>query len=55
MAEKISLECLKCGKKFKRSLTTYKDTRCPKCGSVDIDLSLWGIPIVKVEHIVVYE
>ena len=47
MAEKISLECMECGKWFKRSLTTYKETKCPKCGSVDLDLSLWGIPVVK--------
>ena len=36
-ATKIKLECMECGKKFKRSGTRY-EYKCPKCGGYDIDL-----------------
>ena len=34
---KIKLECMECGKKFKRSGTKL-EYQCPKCHGYDIDL-----------------
>ena len=36
-ATKIHLECMECGKKFKRSGTKL-EYQCPKCHGYDIDL-----------------
>ena len=35
--EKICLECLECGKRFKRSGNRL-EYQCPNCGGYDIDL-----------------
>jgi len=35
-ADKMSVECLECGKTFK---TSSPEPKCPKCGSYDIDLA----------------
>ena len=34
---KLHLECMECGKKFKRSGKRL-EYKCPKCGGYDIDL-----------------
>jgi len=34
---KLHLECMECGKKFKRSGKKV-EYKCPKCGGYDIDL-----------------
>lgn len=39
---KIALECLECGKKFKRARPNGC-TECPKCGSTDIDLDYYAV------------
>lgn len=36
-ADKMSVECMECGKKFK---TSSSEPKCPKCGSYDIDLAM---------------
>lgn len=34
----VKLECQECGKKFSKKNPT-SNTKCPKCGSYDIDLA----------------
>jgi len=36
--DKVEYECMECGKKFKKSVTSTKEVRCPKCKSVDIEI-----------------
>jgi Zn finger protein HypA/HybF involved in hydrogenase expression len=33
------LECLECGHKFKKSVKTGSEPKCPKCGGYDVELS----------------
>ena len=39
--KKINLQCIECGKRFSRKLgpTSTREVKCPKCGSVDIDIA----------------
>lgn len=37
-AEKSDLECMECGKKFKKTIGKG-EVKCPKCGSTDVDVA----------------
>ena len=49
MRDKIAVECLECGRKFKTS--GWDDPSCPKCGGVDIDIRRPEVVRVKVTRI----
>lgn len=48
MREKIAVECLECGRKFK---TASFVPECPKCGGSDIDIRAEFVRPVKVTRI----
>ena len=35
---KVKLECFECGQSFRGNIDT--DPRCPRCGSVDLDIGV---------------
>jgi len=41
-AVKETLQCMECGKLFKRVIPKSLEVKCPKCGSYDTDLCSWG-------------
>jgi DNA polymerase II large subunit len=43
---RAELQCLECGKKFKRAVVTF-DIKCPKCGGYDIDVDAYPAPTGK--------